>query len=77
MPRIVWQKYLGTAEGIPRTYAAVEHPPKPRAGAVTRFGAVAALARLADEIGIAAIIDRHVPKRHQGLNPGEYLLSVP
>jgi len=74
VPKIVWQKYLGTAEDIRRTYEAVEHPPKPRAVANTQFGAVAALARLADEIGVAALVDRHVPKRHQGLNPGEYLV---
>lgn len=73
-PKIVWQKYLGTAEDIRRTYEAVQQPPRPRTVAVTQFGAVAALAKLAAEVGIAEIVDRHVPKRHQGLSPGQYIL---
>jgi len=73
-PKIVWQKYLGTAEDIRRAYEAVEHPPKPRKVAVAQFGAVAALFKMAQQAGIAETVDRHVPKRNQGLSTGQYIL---
>ena len=73
-PTIVWQKYLGTAENIRRVFEARERPPRPRKVAVTQFGAVAALCAMAQRVGLIETIDRHVPKRDQGLTTGEYLV---
>ena len=73
-PKIVWQKYLGTAEAIGLTYDQAEHPPPPRKAAVRQFGAVAALFDLAERIGLRAIVNAHLPKRDQGLSGGDYLL---
>ena len=73
-PKIVWQKYLGTARDIRRAFEAVEHPPKPRKLEVTEFGAVAALFSMAQRVGIGEAVDGHVPKRAQGLTTGEYIV---
>jgi len=73
-PKIVWTKYLGKADDILRAYQAAEKPPKPRKVAVTGFGAVAALSQMARQAGIVEIVDRHVPKRDQGITTGQYIL---
>jgi len=75
-PKIVWQKYLGSAEEVA---AALRKQPT----ALTilpespdfAFGVEAALFDLARELEVAQIIDRHVPKRaSKGPSVGTYLL---
>jgi transposase len=73
-PRIVHQEYLGTAADLARAHAQLKNPPRPSGSTVRQFGAVAVLWRLAADLDVAGIVDRHVPKRRQGLTPGQYLL---
>ena len=68
-PRIVWQHYLGTAEAIA---ARARQAPGPVV--VADFGAVAALWHVVERLDLVARIDRIVPKRHQGVSIGHYLV---
>ncbi len=76
-PKIVRQKYLGTAEAVA---AAIENKAMPggdvRSEAqVLEFGAVTALYDLAKRLDVVEIIDRHVPKQDRGgPTVGTYLL---
>ena len=75
-PKIVKQTYLGSAEAVaaalgktPSALTVVPGVP------VLEFGAVAALYDLAQRLGIAELIDRHVPKRRgRGPSVGTLLL---
>jgi hypothetical protein len=70
-PTIVWQKYLGSAEQLVRQLA----NPTPQNAVVREFGASAACFDLAQQLDLAATVDRHVPKQG-ALEPsvGQYLL---
>jgi len=73
-PKVVRTIYLGSLDQI---LAAVEDArtlPQPQSVDIAAFGDVVALYDLAQSIGLVEIIDRHVPKRKQGLSPGQYLL---
>lgn len=76
-PKIVRQKYLGTAEAVA---AALENKAAPGTNLrpeaqVLEFGAVTALYDLAERLGVVEIIDRHVPKQNRGgPSVGTYLL---
>lgn len=74
-PRIVSQRYLGTAD---RIVAAMDRPetgiPEPKYSIVLEFGAVAALYNIIEKLGIIKMIDKHVKKRNQGLSVGEYIV---
>jgi len=71
-PRIVWQKYLGTAERIQERLQAAD------ISEIQTFelGSVAAIESLEREIGFIDIVDRIVPKRDQGMSVGEYLYLI-
>ena len=73
-PRLVWQKYLGTADDIIRCCKEDRQPLKPETVKLFRFGAESAQLHIAQRLGIVNIIDGFVPKRDQGLTVGEYLL---
>jgi transposase len=76
-PKIVWQKYLGRADEVVATLTGIREQaaaPQPREVRLTEFGASAALYDLAGRLGLAGIIDRHVPKRGRGPSVGDYLL---
>jgi transposase len=67
-PRIVNQRYLGTAESIGAAFnAAANNIPNPEYSKVLNFGAVAALYDLSERLGLRQIIDRYAGKRIQGL----------
>jgi len=70
-PRIVKQTYLGKAEDVA---ARLERALKPDANRYFEFGCVSAAYTLAKRLDIASIIDGVLPKRHQGLSVGDYLL---
>jgi transposase len=75
-PKIVRTVYLGSADDL---IAAVldqqhAHAPEPRAVAIAAFGDIVALYDLAQQIGLVELLDRHLPKRDQGLSVGHYLL---
>jgi transposase len=71
-PRIVWQKYLGTAERIQERLQGAE------ISEIETFelGSVAAVESLERDIGFVDIVDRIVPKRDQGMSVGQYLYLV-
>ncbi len=73
-PRIVRQKYLGRAEKIAQAFEETSSIEKAKHSIVQEFGAVCALYDLALELGIVDLIDRHCPKRNQGLSLGQYML---
>jgi len=74
-PRIVNQKYLGSAKDIGKAIDAQHDDiPEPEYSTVLDFGAVVALYDLAERLGIGEIINKHTHKRNQGLSIGEYLL---
>ena len=72
-PRIVWQKYLGTVEGIVAR-AKGARPAKPKEVVVFEAGGVAALLGIAQRLGVMHLINELVPKREQGPTVGHYML---
>jgi len=68
--RRVWQKYLGKLEDIVK---AVQGDEKPLHAEVFDMGLVTALWNEIKRFGIIEIIDKHCPKRNQGLSVGEYI----
>lgn len=73
-PKIVRTIYLGSLQRIMAAVQGAQQPPVPQSVDIAGFGDVAALFDLAQSIGLVDLIDRIVPKRHQGLSTGEYLL---
>ncbi len=75
-PKIVRTIYLGSADDL--IAAALQQQqdlaPKPHSVDIAAFGDVMALYDLAQHIGLVPLIDRHIPKRSQGLSVGQYLL---
>jgi hypothetical protein len=70
-PTIVRQQYLGPAEQLVRQLA----DPAPEKAVIREFGASAACLDLAQQLDLAATIDRHVPKQGaRGPTVGQYLL---
>ena len=67
-PRITWQLYLGKPEDIAARWRGN------RPVVVAEFGALAALWRLVEHLDLVGIIDRAVPKRHQGVSIGHFLV---
>ena len=65
------QIYLGSAEDVRKRF---QESTKPEIVRTRSFGIEAVALRLAQEIDLVNIIDRHVAKRHQGLSVGQYLL---
>ena len=73
-PRIVLQKYLGRAEKIARAFEEGAVLEIPKHSIVHELGGVCALYEMARRLKIVELIDRHCPKRNQGLSIGEYML---
>src|SRR3990170_9138633 len=73
-PKIVRTVYLGSLDSIIAAVEGSQEAPRPHSVDIASFGDVVALYDLAQSIGIVEIIDRHVPKRKQGLSAGQYLL---
>jgi len=72
-PKIVWQKYLGRAEAIVEAITDKPKVPLPKKVIVSEFGGVAACFAMCQRIRLREVIDRHVPKRNQGLSVGTYM----
>ena len=69
--RRVWQKYLGKLEDI---VAAVQGGgPAPISAEVFQWGLPQALWQEANRAQVIELVDRHCPKRRQGLTTGQYL----
>ncbi len=69
--RRLWQKYLGKLDDI--LHAVEGRGPRPQCAEVFRFGLAATLWQECQRANIIAHVDRHCPKREQGLSTGEYL----
>jgi len=72
-PRLVWQKYLGSADDLIAAVDGYRKPVEPKSVRVFSFGGVAAAWDMAARLRLAEIIDRHAPKRRQGLSVGQYI----
>lgn len=74
-PRIVMQKYLGTAQRIGKAVDYMNNTiPEPELTTVFEFGAVCALFNVAERIGLRNIINKHSKKRTQGMSVGDYMV---
>lgn len=74
--RYVRQRYLGRADDILRRLEE-SAAPQPEYSLGFEFGGSAALYAVAQRLGLVELIDRHAPKRAQGLTVGQYsLLAV-
>lgn len=71
--RYVQQRYLGKADDILRLFDEATAP-TPEYTLNFEFGGTAGLYSVAQQLGLADIIDRHVGKRQQGLSVGQYAL---
>lgn len=72
-PRPVIVKYLGSAATLGARLEEAEKARAPVRADIHSFGAVAALWDLASRLDLVATIDRHVPKRNQGVTVGQYM----
>jgi len=72
-PRLTVQKYLGSADDVLNAVEGYRKPIEPRAVRVFSFGGVAAAWGMARRLKLIEIIDRHLPKRDQGLSVGQYI----
>jgi transposase len=70
--RRVWQKYLGKLEDIVAAVGGTG--PAPICAEVFQWGSSQALWQEATRAGLVGHIDRHCPKRRQGLTTGQYLV---
>jgi len=77
-PKLVNQKYLGTAEKVLEKALAAEKPLQERVlhSDEADFGAVMLIYDLARRLGITEIIDGIIPKRKQGASVGAYILTA-
>jgi len=71
-PRPIVLEHLGTADALLRRLR--EGLGRPVKVKTMSFGAEAALWNMAEELDVVGTIDRHVPKRAQGLSCGQYML---
>jgi transposase len=71
-PRQVVLAHLGSADRLLQRLT--QNKRRPLHAKVYDFGLVGACWSLAQDLGVIEIIDRHVPKRDQGLSVGQYLL---
>lgn len=69
-PKIVNQKYLGTAEGVLKKIS--NGSVEPLYSKVLDFGDVVLLYDIASRLGVSDIINQYVAKRNQGLSVGDY-----
>ena len=72
-PKIVWQKYLGKADDIIKKVTEKPEIPDPKEVVLYDFAAVAACFSMSQRMKLREFVDRHVPKRMQGLSVGTYL----
>lgn len=77
-PKLVNQKYLGTADRLLKRLASAEAPLQDRVlySDESDFAAPALLFDIASRIGIIGMIDKLIPKRKQGASTGMYILTA-
>ncbi len=72
-PRLVMQKYLGSAKDIINAIEGRIKFAQPNKLQIFSFGGVAAAWAMAQKLKFIHFINKHVPKRDQGVSVGEYL----
>ena len=77
-PRLVNQKYLGTAEAVLAKVLAADSPLDEQVlySDVAEFGSVMLVYDIACRLDIVSIIDSILPKRKQGASVGTYILTA-
>jgi len=77
-PKLVNQKYLGTAENVVKKLQTAEKDLSERVlySDSAEFGGVALIYDITERLGIKAIIDTFLPKRKQGASVGTYILTA-
>jgi len=75
-PRIVWQRYLGTAKRIQERWEATAAEERIEEIETFELGSVAAIESIERELGFQEIVDGIVPKRNQGMSVGQYLYLI-
>jgi transposase len=73
-PKIVKTLYLGSLDNIVQAVESAQQPLPPREADIAHFADVAALYDQALQLGLVELIDAQIPKRHQGLSVGQYLV---
>ena len=73
-PRIVKTLYLGSLDHIVQAVESAQQPLPPHEAEVAHFAEVVALYDQAAQLGLVELIDAQIPKRHQGLSVGQYLV---
>ncbi|MCG2740249.1 MAG: IS1634 family transposase [Syntrophaceae bacterium] len=73
-PKIVRTVYLGSVDRMIQYTAAPKEIPAAKEVLVEELGATAALCQIAQRLQLLAIVDRHAPKRNQGISTGTYML---
>ena len=73
-PKIVKTLYLGSLDNIVQAVESAQQPLPPREAEIAHFADVAALYDQALQLGLVELIDAQIPKRHQGLSVGQYLV---
>jgi len=76
-PRVVWQKYLGSAERIESLLANAQQAGVSPDLHSFSYGRTAALLHVNEELGFSDVIDKHAKlERIHGLTVGEYILLL-
>jgi transposase len=75
-PRIVWQRYLGTAEKIRKRWEGIAAGERIEEVETFELGSVAAVEAIERELGFQKIVDEIVAKRAQGMSVGQYLYLI-
>jgi transposase len=73
-PKIVKTLYLGSLDNIVQAVESAQQPLPPHEAEIAHFADVAALYDQALQLGLVELIDAQIPKRHQGLSVGQYLV---
>ena len=73
-PKIVRTFYLGSLDNIVQAVETAQQPLPPREAEVAHFAEIVALYDQATQLGLVELIDAQIPKRHQGLSVGQYLV---
>ncbi len=74
--KLIWSKYLGSAETIEKVYNQVESKTTMRIKSF-EYGRTAALMKIAEELNFIEIVNHHTSKKNRvGLSVGEYLLLL-
>ncbi len=74
--KVIWQKYLGSAEKILKVFERSGQAPSVRVSSF-EYGKTAAFLKINDELGFVESVNRNTSKKRiEGLSVGEYMLLI-